>query len=673
MLGLVGVLTAAICSGCVDQQVPTGSRNPSVPATAPDSIPRTLINTFALLTDKAGNNRRSELVVLSFHEGTSQAARQKAISSVGGVVVGGKAGTQMEGWYIVRVASATTVAAIDSVMSVLRSHAVGIVFPFTVGFPNDQTSPRPSDGAIRTSADRVISASLAEQATSELRVRPSLLTQGTKQSPVPATPPDSTPAFASDPASIVKLPTSRIAWVRDLLVVQFAAAATQLHKDSIISSVSGVVVGGKPSSMEGGGFYFVRLPADTTDARLTAAESALPSSPLVRRAVRYFSMDLDPTFGVANDGPSRRKARGRVGAQKPAVPARAPDSLPTSLIHSLPLLTDQSGNQHRSQLVMLSFFERASQPARQAAIRSVGGMVVGGVAGIQEEGWYLVRIASATSMTAIDSVVAELGADPSVELVGPYTLGFPDDASGTAQRRQVPSVAPDTLPAFINSLPSLTDSANRTLKAEIVVVKFHEGTSQSLRQRAVDAVSGQVIGGSRVPKGEGVYYLRIRTATTARRLHTAADVLDALPQVAVVYLLDAAPQEVKVFTRGTKQSAVPAMAPDSVPFSTISRLFYPADGGWPYAQDVLMLRFRLGTPVAERTRVIGLVSGTVIGGKRDVTAEGGVYVIGLPRDSTQATLLAARDVLRAENAVLTVWLYDFVPLDPTNGETSGRE
>ncbi len=249
-------------------------------------------------------------------------------------------------------------------------------------------------------------------------------------------------------------------------------------------------------------------------------------------------MDVGSTFGVASDGPSGTRATGRVGAQKPAVPATAPDSLPTSLINSLPLLTDESGNQHRSELVLLSFRSGTPQPARHAAITRVGGVVIGGKAGIQMEGWYLIRVASATSMTAIDSVVAKLRANPSVELAGPFTLGFPDDES--------------------------------------------------------------------------------------------------------------------------RQSAVPATAPDSVPFSAVSRVFYPADGGWPYAQDVLMLRFRLGTPVRERSRVIGLVSGTVIGGKRDVTAEGGVYVIGLPRDTSQATLLAARDALRRENAVLTVWLYYFV-------------
>lgn len=43
-----------------------------------------------------------------------------------------------------------------------------------------------------------------------------------------------------------------------------------------------------------------------------------------------------------------------------------------------------------------------------------------------------------------------------------------------------------------------------------------------------------------------------------------------------------------------------------------------------------------------------------------------VYVIGLPRDTSQATLLAARDVLLRENAVLTVSLYEFLPVNPTN-------
>jgi hypothetical protein len=212
----------------------------------------------------------------------------------------------------------------------------------------------------------------------------------------------------------------------------------------------------------------------------------------------------------------------------------------------------------------------------------------------------------------------------------------------------------------------------------LVTVLFKEGATQIERHAAVAAAGGVVIGGVRIAGADGYDLIRIVADTSVRASRSAVGILKSLPQVEEASIERASARlSLRRASDGTawrqvKQSAVPAVAPDSVPFSAISRLFYPADGGWPYAQDVLMLRFRPGTPVGERSRVISLVSGTVIGGKRDVTAEGGVYVIGLPRDSTQATLLAARGRLRNENAVLTVWLYEFAPVDPANRSPNDR-
>ena len=119
-----------------------------------------------------------------------------------------------------------------------------------------------------------------------------------------------------------------------------------------------------------------------------------------------------------------------------------------------------------------------------------------------------------------------------------------------AEAAPVPAIAPDTLPpGVINSLPNVTDGANRTIKSQLVLVQFREGTAQPLREAAVNAVSGQVIGGIRVPNGEGLYYLRITTASTASALHAAASLLHALPQVAVVYLLDAIPPNLESYRR----------------------------------------------------------------------------------------------------------------------------
>ena len=490
----------------------------------------------------------------------------------------------------------------------------------------------------------------------------------------------------------------------------FKATATVVDRQAAIAVVGGVVIGGV-RILGSDGYYLIRLVSDTSVRGPKKAAALLESLPAVDQAfvetVSARLMYLRPREG--NDL---------------SVPALAPDSIPTSLINSLELLTDAAGKQLRSELVVLQFHEGTSQAIRQAVISSVSGVVVGGQAGIQMEGWYLIRVVTATTVAAIDSVVDRLTMEPSVAVVGPFSVGLPNDQSWPkrfatrAETASVPAIAPDTLPSgLISSLPNITDSANRTIKSQIVMVKFREGTAQPLREAAVNAVSGQVIGGIRVPIGEGVYYLRITTASTASALHAAASILHALPQVAVVYLLDAVPMDqqssagcarvqvrldhggspiiepiyasgvssycavyglklvswlwtdrvrLKLIATGAESPPVRTVAPDSVPFSAISRLFHPPNGGWAYSQDVLMVRFRLGTPVAERSRVLGIVSASVIGGKRDVTAEGGIYVIALPRDSTQATLSAARSILGAEKAVLSVWLYEFMPHGPTS-------
>ncbi|MGQ0766571.1 MAG: S8 family peptidase [Gemmatimonadota bacterium] len=119
---------------------------------------------------------------------------------------------------------------------------------------------------------------------------------------VPAVPPDSTPSIVYLPSETVSLPT-HMKFVRDLLVIQFSSAATQAQKQSLIDSLGGIVVGGIRGSIEGGGYYYVRLPQDATHARLGAAELNLRSHPAVRRANRYYRVDVVPNYLFPADGP----------------------------------------------------------------------------------------------------------------------------------------------------------------------------------------------------------------------------------------------------------------------------------------------------------------------------------------------------------------------------------
>lgn len=119
------------------------------------------------------------------------------------------------------------------------------------------------------------------------KTRLKLFATGQEAGIVPAVPPDSIPAFANDAANLVMYPGARIGFVRDLLTIQFKDGATQQQKESLIATLAGVVVGGTRGSLEGGGFYFIKLPADSTHGTLTAAESVAAAHPSVQRAIRY--------------------------------------------------------------------------------------------------------------------------------------------------------------------------------------------------------------------------------------------------------------------------------------------------------------------------------------------------------------------------------------------------
>ena len=124
----------------------------------------------------------------------------------------------------------------------------------------------------------------------------------------------------------------------------------------------------------------------------------------------------------------------------------------------------------------------------------------------------------------------------------------------------------------------------------------------------------------------------------------------------------------KLFATGQETGVVPASAPDSLPRTLLvpSRLFTPPfGGGFPYYRDLLVLFFTPGTSLSERSRVIGLVGGTVVGGFPWGGAKGGAYVVRLPADTSQATLLASKAQLVAQTSIKTVTTYFQLSFSPT--------
>lgn len=128
---------------------------------------------------------------------------------------------------------------------------------------------------------------------------------------------------------------------------------------------------------------------------------------------------------------------------------------------------------------------------------------------------------------------------------------------------------------------------------------------------------------------------------------------------------------IKLPTMATVTPAVPATAPDSTPAGWIadSAIVRPSTG-FPYVRGYLLVGFQLGTSLSDRGRVIAQLSGTVVGGFLDPRSEGGLYLVRLPRDSTNNTLLLAESQLRSESVVRYFERVLIPRIDPTYRQPS---
>lgn len=103
----------------------------------------------------------------------------------------------------------------------------------------------------------------------------------------------------------------------------------------------------------------------------------------------------------------------------------------------------------------------------------------------------------------------------------------------------VPRTAPDSIPAWVHSRENvLRDSPHfdltEALAGRVLLVRFHPSADVASRQRALDAVWGDVVGGTAVDGAEGEYLVRVPDDGTGRQMRAALDHLRAVPQVAHV-------------------------------------------------------------------------------------------------------------------------------------------
>lgn len=106
--------------------------------------------------------------------------------------------------------------------------------------------------------------------------------------------------------------------------------------------------------------------------------------------------------------------------------------------------------------------------------------------------------------------------------------------SAVPNEPKVPATAPDSVPASIyaqsNIATDLQGLTGQYLK-DIVTVVFAPDADIEERQAAIDQVAGTVVGGMRLPDGDGMYYVRISADGTANGLVNSSNTLNKLPQV----------------------------------------------------------------------------------------------------------------------------------------------
>lgn len=98
----------------------------------------------------------------------------------------------------------------------------------------------------------------------------------------------------------------------------------------------------------------------------------------------------------------------------------------------------------------------------------------------------------------------------------------------------VPAVAPDTVPRWAYGPDNAEWNSAKipgVYMKDLLLVLFRKGVAQADRQAAIDLVGGEVIGGERVLRYDGLYFVALPSDSTGARLLHARDALEALPQV----------------------------------------------------------------------------------------------------------------------------------------------
>jgi hypothetical protein len=105
----------------------------------------------------------------------------------------------------------------------------------------------------------------------------------------------------------------------------------------------------------------------------------------------------------------------------------------------------------------------------------------------------------------------------------------PTPAAAPAVRAPVPPISPDTSPSWFAHDSSWT--VDGKMLRRVVNVAFRESAAVADRQSVIDAIGGEVVGGSRIAGRDGVYYVLIAAPGGAEAVQQTVQRLTAMPQV----------------------------------------------------------------------------------------------------------------------------------------------
>ncbi len=132
---------------------------------------------------------------------------------------------------------------------------------------------------------------------------PPVLMLDVQEVTVPIPPPDSLPSWVDADSTMLLDADSLDHLSREVVIVYFLPTATSADRQAALDSISGTLIGGRPSRITGGeGAYFVQIPHDGTLGPVKQAVAKLRTLSQVQGALIYHHGSIGLAHVHPNDG-----------------------------------------------------------------------------------------------------------------------------------------------------------------------------------------------------------------------------------------------------------------------------------------------------------------------------------------------------------------------------------